>query len=66
MELKKRSLEFSQKDFSQELKSEVAQIKNMSKNNYSQNAFDGVVERICILQQNLYFVLDGKIFASLF
>ena len=28
-----------------ELKSEVAQIKNINNNNYSQSAFDGAVER---------------------
>ena len=46
MELK-RSLEFLQ-NYVQELKSEVAQIENMNKNNYSQGAFDGEVERIRI------------------
>ena len=44
----KRSLEFSQNDVL-ELKSEVAQLKNLNKNNYSQSSFDSVVERIRIL-----------------
>ena len=43
MELKK-SLEFLH--HMQELKTEVAQIKNMNKNNYSQSAFDGAVANI--------------------
>ena len=34
----------------QELKSEMAQIKNMNENNYSQTAFDGTEERIRILE----------------
>ena len=52
MELR-RSLEFLQ-NYMQELKSEVAQIKNMNKNNYSQSAFDGAVERIRIFEASKF------------
>ena len=44
MELKK-SMEFLQNQ-TQELKTEMAQIKNMNKNIYSQSAFDGAVANI--------------------
>ena len=50
MELK-RSLEFLQ-NYVQEVKSEVAQIKNMNKNNYSHSAFDGAIERIRIFEDS--------------
>ena len=47
----KKSLEFLQ-NYMQELKTEVAQIKNMNKNNYSQSAFDGEVKRIRIFEDS--------------
>ena len=50
MELE-RSMEFLQ-NYVQELKSEVAQIKNMNKNNYSQSAFDGEIKRIRIFENS--------------
>ena len=47
----KRSLESLQNDV-QELKGEVAQIKNMNKNNYFQSTFDGAFERISIFEDS--------------
>ena len=66
----KRSLEFLQNHV-QELKSEVAQIKNMDKNNYSQSAFDGAVERIRIFEdssrrKNIKKNVDNKKYRKIF